>query len=115
MIADVSSLPPEEIADLGIAAWQKMVSYDPASDLRRIRVPFLAILGGKDEDTPSAPTAKNQAKNLKAAGNRDVTIKIFPGVYHSLCYGRNENDPGFDTFADGYFNTLAEWLKAHLR
>jgi alpha-beta hydrolase superfamily lysophospholipase len=47
------------------------------------RCPALIIQGGADATVP-VRSAQRIASAMRAAGNSDVTVRIFPGVSHSL-------------------------------
>jgi hypothetical protein len=59
------------------------LSIDPTDFARRTRCPALIIHGGADLHVP-VRSAGRLAAAMRAAGNPDVTVRIFPGVSHSL-------------------------------
>ena len=73
-----------DIARVGLrrtnARWQReFLAYDPAVDLRRCRVPVLAITGGKDLQIDPA-----QLDAIRAAVAGPITISRPPDVTHTL-------------------------------
>lgn len=58
--------------------------FDPALVLRKIKCPTLLMFGALDPNYPVQKSADIMARALNEAGNKDVTIKIFPGANHSL-------------------------------
>jgi uncharacterized protein len=56
---------------------------DPEEFDRRVRCPALIIQGGADSIVP-VRSAERIAFFMRAGGNSDVTLRIFPGVSHSL-------------------------------
>ncbi|HXZ42716.1 MAG TPA: alpha/beta fold hydrolase [Terriglobales bacterium] len=56
---------------------------DPAEYDRRVLCPALIIQGGADATVP-VRSAERIAFFMRAGGNTDVTVRIFPGVSHSL-------------------------------
>jgi uncharacterized protein len=56
---------------------------DPAEYDGRVRCPALIIQGGADSTVP-VPSAERIAFFMRAGGNSDVILRIFPGVSHSL-------------------------------
>lgn len=82
--------------------------YRPLEWWSRIRVPVLLLYGGDDQRVPAAESAARIASALRRAGNRDVTVRIFPGADHTF---RLPPGPGgWPVTAPGYVSTLLDWL-----
>lgn len=66
----------------GKAAWTRFfVAYDPIPTLKKVKAPVLILQGGTDQQvTPDQAPIIEQT--LKAAGNRDVTMRVFPARNH---------------------------------
>jgi len=75
---------------------------DPKDYWTRVRCPVLAVFGEKDILVPAQKSADLYAQYLAQAGNRDVSITVFPGVGHSL-----------GGFMPEYWDTLSRWLQKH--
>ena len=73
------------------------LDYDPATTARKVKVPVLILQGGTDQQvTPDQ--APELAVAFRAAGNRDVTLRVLPNLNHLFIY-----DPsGFP----GWYSTL---------
>jgi pimeloyl-ACP methyl ester carboxylesterase len=56
---------------------------NPMEYTRRVRCPVLIIQGGADATVP-VRSAERIAFSMRGTGNSDVTLRIFPGVSHSL-------------------------------
>jgi pimeloyl-ACP methyl ester carboxylesterase len=83
--------------------------YDPVPSLERVTCPVLAVFGERDPLVPAAESAAIFERAFAVAGNRDVTIHIFPDADHRI---RTGNPP---EFAPGYLTLLADWLTQHTR
>jgi uncharacterized protein len=59
------------------------LAIDPIQYDRQVRCPVLIIQGGADATVP-VRSAERIASAMRAAGNSDVTVRIFPGVSHSF-------------------------------
>jgi uncharacterized protein len=59
------------------------LAADPIQYDRQVRCPALVIQGGADATVP-VRSAERIAAAMREAGNLDVTVRIFPGVSHSL-------------------------------
>lgn len=91
--------------------WTFVINHDPALVLQQVKVPVLALFGGGDSLTVPEGVREMVAiieQNLKKGGNKDVTIKIFPGAEHDLSVrvaGGGEPVPAAEFHA-----TLTSWL-----
>ena len=90
------------------------LDYDPLATLRKVRSPVLILQGGTDQQvTPDQAPIIEQT--LKAAGNRDVTMRVFAERNHLFL-----NDPvgfprDYGKIKDGrigpdVMGPLADWL-----
>jgi uncharacterized protein len=66
-----------------VSPWYRwFLRYDPASTLRGVRVPVLALNGSLDLQVPADENLAGIQQALRAAGNRDVTVEKLPGLNH---------------------------------
>lgn len=106
-----------QISQLAGPWFRYFLSYDPRPTLEKVKCPVLAINGDKDLQVPPKENLEAIQKALKAGGNKDVTIKEFPGLNHLFqpCktglpteYGRIET-----TFAPEALELIADWIAKH--
>lgn len=90
--------------------WTHILAFSPLPELRRVTCPVLGVWGEADPltDAPKAASAMREA--LSKAGNKDVTVKIFPQAGHSLM-----ETPSRKGMAPGVFDALRQWLLARVR
>jgi len=90
--------------------WTHILAFSPLPALTRVKVPVLGVWGEADPltDAPKAASAMRDA--LLKGGNREVTVKIFPGAGHSLM-----ETPSRKGMAPGVFDYLRQWLSARVR
>jgi dienelactone hydrolase len=97
--------------------WQHVLSYDPQPVLRQLRVPVLALYGELDRIVEPRFNRERMEKALEAAGNRDITVRVFPSANHNflaaITGGPNEV-PRLRAFVDGYFQARVDWLREHV-
>ncbi len=93
---------------------RKNVGYDTTPSWEGVHCPVLVIYG--DRDTSSGPPEgliTVIGRGLKKAGNRDVSIKVFPGADHSLCVPSGDWGDGQTkaklNFAPGYLELMTGW------
>lgn len=56
--------------------------HDPAADLRKIKCPVLALNGDKDIQVDAVMNLNAIGRNIESNGNRQVTVKVYPGLNH---------------------------------
>jgi fermentation-respiration switch protein FrsA (DUF1100 family) len=90
------------------------LSHDPRDDLRRVRVPVLALNGGKDLQVPPAENLAAIRQALDEAGNTHATILELPRLNHLFQtagtgapaeYARIE-----ETFAPAALEAISSWI-----
>lgn len=87
---------------------------------RQVKIPVLALYGGKDLNVPAAKNVTALTAELTAAGNRDFTIKVFPNANHD---GLETSDLMLDgeqaryitRLVPGLVATEITWVLAHVR
>jgi alpha-beta hydrolase superfamily lysophospholipase len=94
-------------------------SYDPLPTARLVRQPALILQGEVDRQV-SAGQADTLAAAMRAAGNRDVAVHVFPHLNHlflvSPTDGSPSEYPALKETAIGrdVLDTLADWLAGRL-
>lgn len=68
------------------------------------------ILQGENDGFVSAKDAKNIAETVKAAGNNQLTLKLYPGLGHSLSKVASPGDDSFGSQELAPLQDLAGWL-----
>jgi len=119
---DAAGMPHEAQAaqvQVLLSPWFRFfVSHDPAEDLAQLRVPLLALAGDKDVQVVAAPHIEAMRKALDAAGHRDHTLTILPGLNHLFqeCRtgGLDEYGAIEQTMAPVVLETIASWIPAHV-
>jgi hypothetical protein len=95
--------------------FRQLVAYDPRPTLRQVQCPVLAINGEKDLQVASQVNLTAIRDALTAGGNRDVTIREFPGLNHLFQmsttgaiaeYGQIE-----ETFNAEALRAVSDWIR----
>lgn len=94
-------------------------TFDPRPTLRRVRAPVLVLHGETDAQVPVAQ-GEELAAVLREAGNRDVTVRRFPGVNHLFLEDPSGYWGGYAalpsrTVPAAVVGALADWLADRLR
>lgn len=93
--------------------WQWVATYDPASDIQRIKFPVLLLFAEKDESSPSEQSLSLWRAGLRKAGNRRVNWKIFASAEHHFLVPAQTD--GWPSIAPGYYETQIDWLNRNSR
>lgn len=105
---------------LAPGAWyQWFYHYDPLPIAARVKQPTLILHGALDRQV-SAGQADTLAAAIRGGGNKDVTVRIFPGLNHLFLRSRQNGAPSeYVTLKDvmlpnNVLDTLAAWLAIRL-
>jgi uncharacterized protein len=115
--ASIVALPSKEEFEHYGLLWGQFRAYDPIPHLQQVPCPVLALFGGKDTVVPPEKNAPLLEQALKAGGNRDYTIKVFPDGEHVLLAttsGARRDVPLWSEFVPGYFETMLDWLRSRV-
>jgi hypothetical protein len=94
--------------------------YEPLTTARRVRVPTLILQGALDRQV-TAGQADTLGATIRAGGNRDVTVRVFPGLNHLFVHSPTDGSPSeYTSLTDatvdrGVLDALAGWLTLKLR
>jgi uncharacterized protein len=100
--------------------WVRRNQYDPAPDLKKVKVPFLAFYGERDYIVPHQENVKKLEQYLKEAGNKDFKTVVLPLADHGLeipgelrhLPGKNSDDYYWlwDKSSPGLVEITLDWL-----
>lgn len=102
--------PDEQFTELrALLGFDAILDYDAQAALRRVRVPMLWIVGGKDTEAPSAPTLEF-LRTLQAAPPQ-LDIAVFPNADHGILEEGEQGGVPFAKQSAGYHDLLAHWIR----
>jgi len=105
------SIPP---APSKIAGLRRLVTFDPTETLLTVSsTPTLALYGALDRNVDAAHSAQQLRDYLRRAGDRDVTIEIYPNAGHQLIVsksGYNGDATPPKRFVADYPQIMLTWL-----
>jgi pimeloyl-ACP methyl ester carboxylesterase len=105
-----------------VADW-RAEEYDPTEDLRKTRIPVLALYGQEDVLVPPFENATRMEALLGEASNTRHLVRVFPQVGHNLelagflkggAYAWPERYYVWPQRAPGYEETLVAWMRENL-
>ena len=95
--------PDEQFTELRAAlGFDAILDYDAQAALRRVRVPMLWIVAGKDTEAPPVPTLEFLRALQPAPPQLDIAV--FPNADHGIIEG--------DVQSAGYHDLLAAWIRS---
>jgi uncharacterized protein len=106
-----AALVPDKQSNPWIKAW---MAYDPAPIARRVKAPTLILQGATDRQVP-VDQAEKLAALIRAGGNRDVTVRIFPSTNHLFVEDPTGDFQSYDKLKSNaikptVLGALADWL-----
>jgi len=102
------------------APWmQYFLTYDPLPTVRLVKQPVLILQGATDQQV-RAEEARELDRALRAAGNKRVTLEIFPDRNHLFLRDSDGHPSGYAQLKDGkvdgeVLGKLADWLVTTLK
>ncbi len=107
----------QAVAGLKQPWFREFIRHDPAPDLRKVRVPVLALFGERDVQVVPAQNLPPLAEALQAAGNEHVTLKVIPQANHLF---QKCTTGGVDEYAQiettvepEVLRLVGEWIQAN--
>ncbi|HEV3216845.1 MAG TPA: alpha/beta fold hydrolase [Vicinamibacterales bacterium] len=95
--------------------WLLAFSYDPARDLKNIRVPVFGVFAEEDRVMPTQETIEGLKTGLVAAGNRRFAITIIPSAYHSMMVRQDLGAaPLRRVISQVYATALVQWVTSQI-
>jgi pimeloyl-ACP methyl ester carboxylesterase len=98
--------------------FRSFLDYDPATTLRAVRVPVLAVFGALDLQVPPSVTLEPMRAALAAAPTDDVTIEVIEGANHlfqaAATGSPNEYASLPKEFTPGFAELLSNWVLARV-
>ena len=111
-----ASLDPAKQAVPWVKYW---MAWDPAPVARLVRAPVLILQGETDRQVP-ADQAEKLAALIRAGGNRDVTVRVFPATNHLFVNDPDGDFANYDRLRSNrirrdVLGALADWLVVKMR
>lgn len=94
-------------------------TYDPLPTIRRMRQPVLILHGAIDKQV-TVEQAGMLERAARAAGNRDVTVRLFPNLNHLFLPARTGAFTEYSTLStstvgEDVLKILGDWLETKLK
>lgn len=78
----IAAIPARIDSMMARDPWMKyFLTYDPSATARHVTTPVLILTGANDQQAVPEQVVEQEAA-FKAAGNRDVTARVVPGLNH---------------------------------
>lgn len=106
-----AELPPQLAGDIPPRGALELLFFDPAPMWRKLKVPALVMWGDKDTVVPVEKSRKIVEQLQAKAGNKLLTIKIFPGVDHGNNVIGKDGEWDFPRVNTEFDGTMVAWVK----
>lgn len=84
--------------------------YDSFDTLKKLDIPMLWVLGGKDIDAPNEVTIAELGR-LRAAG-KPIDLKIYPTADHGIVeFEEKDGERVYTRYSPGYFELESGWVR----
>lgn len=115
---DVSKYP-EVIRPLNVDWTRAFLTYEPLPTIRKVRQPILILQGALDRQV-TAEQASMLEQAARAAGNKDVTVRVFPNLNHLFLPAKTGAENEYATLGtylvpDEVLDALSNWLQQKLK
>jgi pimeloyl-ACP methyl ester carboxylesterase len=94
--------------------YRYFISHDPRPVLANVKIPVLALNGAKDTQVDAEQNLPAIEAALRKGGNRDVTIKLLPGLNHLFQQCKTgalaEYETIEQTMAPEVLDLIADWI-----
>jgi len=106
--------------DQVLSPWfRDFLTHDPRPTLAKVTVPVLALAGSLDLQVPAEENISALRATLEAAGHRDHTLLVLPGLNHLFQEATTGLPSEYatieQTFAPEALATISDWVVAHTR
>lgn len=95
--------------------FRAFLELDPAEALREVKVPVLALFGGKDLQVPPGLNREPLERALAEAPTEDVTVRVLPEGNHLFLAADTGSPAEYatleKTFVPGLLETIAAWIE----
>lgn len=93
------------------------LTLDPRPSLRKVTCPVLAINGANDLQVPPKENLPEIEAALKAAGNKDYTVKLLPGLNHLFQTSATGAPSDYakieETISPSALQIMGDWIMKH--
>jgi len=102
---------------VGTSPWfRSLMREDPAVALHKVKVPVLALFGGKDFQVDPQVNSQALRTALEQAGDDDVTIRILPGLNHLFQHAESGSISEYgtieETISPEVLQLVGDWIEA---
>lgn len=99
--------------------FRQLLVHDPAPELKKVRVPVLALYGERDLQVPPAQSALVLEKLLRGSKTKDYTVEVLPGLNHLFQHATSGQIDEYvrseETFAPEALEKISTWIVERTR
>jgi hypothetical protein len=109
----------QQVAMLTSPWFVKLLAYDPAPTLGKVKCPVYALNGEKDLQVSYRENLDGISKGLTAGGNRDVTTRALPQLNHLFQHCTTGAIPEYgqieETMSPEVLHLVSDWIGGHTK
>ena len=114
----LETLIKASLAAFETESFRSLLRHDPRPVLRKLKTtPVLALNGSLDLQVPATENLGEIEKALRAAKNKDITIKQLPGLNHLFQHAKTGQVEEYskieETLAPELLQEVSTWISAH--
>jgi len=113
-IPDMDIVIDQQLKQLLSPWFRFFVDYDPYPEIKRVKVPVLAINGEKDLQVPAKDNLEAIEKALKEGGNKNFRTVEMPGLNHLFQKSNTGSVSEYakieETFSPDAMKIIADWI-----
>jgi len=112
--ADVASFINRQV-EQSLSPWSRFFyNYDPATELSKVKIPLLSLIGSKDVQVPPEMNHPPIREALNRAGNEQFTLKELEGLNHMFQESQTGNISEYaqieQTFSPRALKEITFWI-----
>lgn len=115
---DLDALAEAGVARLASPWFRFFLEYDPATAIRALECPVLALVGSNDVQVDVATNLPPLKEAIEQAGHQDSAVEELPGLNHlfqtATTGAVSEYDAIEETIAPAVLDRVGNWLEARL-
>ncbi|HLA96304.1 MAG TPA: prolyl oligopeptidase family serine peptidase, partial [Pyrinomonadaceae bacterium] len=106
-----AELPPQLAGEIPPRGALELLFYDITPVWRKLKLPAFVVWGDQDTVVPVEKSRKIVEDLQAKAGNKQLTIKVFPGLDHGNNVVAKNGEWDFPRTAIDYDRTMVEWVR----
>jgi hypothetical protein len=113
-LGDLDKVARAQVGEVASPWFRFFLEFDPGEELRKLKIPVLALWGEKDLQVDPEQNLPALRKALKKARNRKATLEVMPGLNHLFQTAQRGTPDEYvrieETLDPAVLGRIAEWI-----